>query len=162
MCLWAGVAVITVWFFAGFRLRIMICSRATQRHVAAYNSSTRRDSQRKVSRVRNDSSVVYNKLELDSHADTIILGSNCVILAHTGRECDVSPFIEAYSSITNVPIVTGATAWTCQETGDTYILVFHESLWMGNVMDHTLVNPNQLPILGSQCRIIRTPESRCT
>jgi hypothetical protein len=63
---------------------------------------------------------------------------------HTGRDCDVSPFTEVYKSISNVPIVSGATAWTWQETGDTFVLVFHEALWMGDVMDHTLINPNQL------------------
>jgi hypothetical protein len=105
---------------------------------------------RKVSRIRNDSTINYNKLELDSHADTIVLGSNFVILSHTGRECDVSPYTEAYNAITDVPIVTGATAWTCPETGDTLILVFHESLWMGDIMDHSLINPNQLRHYGIQ------------
>ena len=41
-------------------------------------------------------------------------------------------------------VVTGASAWTCQTTGITYILVFHEALWMGDTLDHSLVNPNQL------------------
>ena len=118
--------------------------------ISAHISSTRRGVKRKVSRIRNDSSINYNKLELDSHADTIVLGSNCVILSHIGRECDVSPYTEAYNAITDVPIVTGATAWTCPETGDTLILVFHESLWMGDIMDHSLINPNQLRHYGIQ------------
>jgi hypothetical protein len=122
----------------------MLRIRTTQRHIAAYVSSTRRMNTWDVSRVRNDGSTVYSRLELDSHADTIVLGRNCVILSYTGRECDVSPFTAAYNSITNVPIVTGATAWTSQNTGVTYILVFHEALWMADIMDHTLVNPNQL------------------
>jgi hypothetical protein len=70
----------------------------------------RQTTKRRVIRVRNDTSVIYNRLELDSHADTIVLGSNCVILSHTGRKCDVSPFTEAYNFIQNVPIVYGATA----------------------------------------------------
>jgi hypothetical protein len=131
----------------GLRWWRVICTRATQ-HIAAYISSTRRESTRSISRTRNDSSIVYNRLELDSHADTIVLGKNCVILSHTGRECDVSPYTSTYKAITNVPIVSGATAWTCQNTGDTYILVFHEALWMGDVIDHTLVNPNQLRHFG--------------
>ena len=118
--------------------------------ISAHISSTRRGVKHKVSRIRNDSSINYNKLELDSHADTIVLGSNCIILSHTGRECDVSPYTEAYNAITDVPIVTGATAWTCPETGDTLILVFHESLWMGDIMDHSLINPNQLRHYGLQ------------
>ena len=83
-------------------------------------------------------------MELDSHADTVVLGNNCVIVSFTGRECDVSPYIESYDSIKGVPIVTGATAWTSDRTGETLILVFHEAIWMGDVMDHSLVNPIQL------------------
>jgi hypothetical protein len=99
--------------------------------------------------VRNDSLIVYSRLELDTHTDTIVLGHNCVILLHTGRECDVSPYTETYEAIKDVPIATGATAWTCQHFGDTYILVFHGSLWMGEMMDHTLINPNQLRCQGT-------------
>jgi hypothetical protein len=95
---------------AGFRWLKMFCTLAKQRHIAAHISSTRRDRTRTVSRVRNDSSIVYSRLELDSHADTIVLGRNCVILSHTGRECDVSPYTQTYKAITDVPIVTGATA----------------------------------------------------
>jgi hypothetical protein len=129
---------------AGFRWLKMFCTIAKQRHLAAHILSTRQD------RTRNDSSIVYNRLKLDTHADIIVLGRNCVILSHTGRECDVSPYTETYKAIKDVPIVTGATAWTCQHIGDTYILVFHESLWMGEMMDHTLINPNQLRLFGVQ------------
>ena len=89
-------------------------------------------------------------MELDSHADTVVLGRNCVILSYTGRECDVSPYTDVYDAIKGVPIVTGATAWTTQATGETYILVFHEALWMGNTMDHSLLNPNQMRHYGIQ------------
>ena len=87
---------------------------------------------------------IYSRLELDSHADTIVLGRNCIVLAHTGRECDVSPYTDSYESIKGVSIVTGATAWTCQVTGETCILVFNEALWMGEVLEHSLLNPNQM------------------
>jgi hypothetical protein len=40
-----------------------------------------------------------------------------VILHYTGRECDVSPYTEVYESVKVVPIVSGATAWTDEETG---------------------------------------------
>jgi hypothetical protein len=44
----------------------------------------------------------------------------------------------------NVPIVTGATAVTSSTTGGTVILVFNEANWMGDQLDHSLLNPNQL------------------
>ena len=63
---------------------------------------------------------------------------------YTGRECDVSPYTEAYKPIQNVPIVQAATAWQSPQTGQIYILIFNEALWMGDTLNHTLINPNQL------------------
>ena len=77
------------------------------------------------------------------HADTTVLGSNCVVLSYTGKECEVSPYSSEYKAV-HVPVVTGATVWTNTTGGMAYLLIFHESLWMGNKLDHTLVNPNQL------------------
>ena len=34
-------------------------------------------------------------------------------------------------------------------TGQTYILVFHEGIWMGDLMEHSLANPNQLQYYGT-------------
>jgi hypothetical protein len=96
-----------------------------------------------LSRMRNDRTV-YGKSELDSHADTVVLGSNCVILNYTGRECDVSPYTDTYDAIKGVPIIKGATAWTSNLTGETFIMVFNKALCMGKVMEHSLINPNQL------------------
>ena len=92
----------------------------------------------------NEFETVYGRMELDSHADTIVLGKNAIVLQHTNRECDVSPYSDSYAPIRNVPIVTGATAITSTETGETSILVFNEAIWMGDHLSHSLINPNQL------------------
>ena len=42
----------------------------------------------------------------------------------------------------------GAMVWTNVTDGTAYLLIFHESLWMGDKLDHTLVNPNQLRAYG--------------
>lgn len=93
---------------------------------------------------------IGGQVELDTHADTCVLGSHFVILAYTGRVCDVSPYSPDYESIKNVAIVSGATAWTSQQTSETYILVIHEALWMADTLSHSLVNPNQLRAFGTQ------------
>ena len=87
-------------------------------------------------------------MELDSHADTCVLGANFIITSFTGRVCDVSPYSSSYKSIPDVPIASGATAWTNPETGETFILIIHEALWMSNHMPHSLINPNQLRAYG--------------
>ncbi len=87
--------------------------------------------------------VKYGRCELDSYAYTIVAASNCVILGYTGQVCDVSEYREDYEPVKDVPIVQAAITWQSQHTEQTYILVFNEALWMGDTMDHTLINPNQ-------------------
>ena len=88
-------------------------------------------------------------IELDSHTNTIVLGKNCVILSHTGRSCEVMPYSNTYDTITDVPVITGATLWSSPHDRDKFILIFNEALWMGNTLQHTLVNTNQLQAYGT-------------
>ena len=99
------------------------------------------------------------RIELDSHADTIVLGSNCVVLSHTGQSCEVMPYCDTYDAITDVPVITGATLWTSPNDRDEYILIFNEALWMGDALQHTLVNPNQLRAYGTTVQDIPVASS---
>ena len=54
------------------------------------------------------------------------------------------PYDSTYEPIANIPIVTGATAYTDPDTGQTYILVFNESLYYGTRLPHSLFNQNQI------------------
>ena len=90
----------------------------------------------------------HGRIEIDTHVDTTVLGSNCVELSYTGKECEVSPYSPDYEAMHNVLVVTSATVWTNPQDGMAIVLVFHEALWMGDKLDHTLVNPNQLRAYG--------------
>ena len=68
----------------------------------------------------------------------------------TGSKCDVSLYTDAYNTIKIVSIVTSGTVYTSRETGQTYILVFHEGLWMVYHMENTLINQNQLRYYGTE------------
>ena len=92
---------------------------------------------------------MYCRSELDSDADTTVTGSNFCILQYTGKKYYVSPYRDDYEAIKGVLIVHAETAWQSPETGQTYILVLHEALWMGNTLDHTLFNTNQLRHYGT-------------
>ena len=61
-----------------------------------------------------------------------------------GREWDISPYIKQYKPIQDVPIVQAGTAWQSPDTGQIYILIFNEALWMGDTLDHTLASPSRL------------------
>ena len=88
--------------------------------------------------------VHHRRIELDSHADTIVFGRNCAVIHFMGRECDVSLYTDAYKLIKTVRIACAGTAWTSSASEETYILVFNVGLCMGDKMDDTLINPNQL------------------
>ena len=45
-------------------------------------------------------------------------------------------------------MVTGVTLWMDLGNGQEYILVFHEALYMGDTLEHSLINPNQLRSFG--------------
>ena len=81
------------------------------RKIAQFNSTNRRHiAAMKANKKKPSSEFKIGKVELDSHADTIVAGSNCVVMHYTGRECDVSPYTEEYKPIQDVPIVQAATA----------------------------------------------------
>ena len=66
-----------------------------------------------------------------------------------GKVCEVSPYMDEYDAITDVPVVQGATLWMDQHTNEEYILIFNEALWMGDTLTHSLINPNQLCAFGT-------------
>ena len=70
-------------------------------------------------------------IDLDSHADTIVLGANCLILSNTGQSCEVMTYSDTYDKITDVPVVTGAALWTSPHDGDEHILIFNEAILDG-------------------------------
>jgi len=105
-----------------------------------------RTSRRYISQLRNRDSKgqpgLVAKTELDSHADTIVVGSNFLVMNYTERSCDVSPYSDDYTPVKDVPIVQAATGYT-SANGRDYLLIVNEALYMPN-LDHSLLNPNQL------------------
>ena len=87
--------------------------------------------------------------ELDSHADTCVAGPNCVQYEPADRTVTVHAYSNEYKPIPQVPVVTAATVWTCQDTGQDYLILIHESLFLGNRVESTLLNPNQMRAYGT-------------
>lgn len=81
---------------------------------------------------------------LDSHADTTCIGRNFRVISHTDKVCEVFPYHPGYESIQEAPIVQAAMAYDDPDSGETFILVVNQCLHLGDMMEHTLMNPNQL------------------
>jgi hypothetical protein len=88
--------------------------------------------------------------ELDTHADTFCAGKNFTPISFTGTLVDVSPYSSQYQPMKDIPIATVGTLWTHPQTKQDYILVVHEAIYFGDLLDHSLVNPNQLRHFGIQ------------
>ena len=88
--------------------------------------------------------VRMGQLELDAHADTACVGSDCPIVTFTEKVCNVTPYHPEYNPIQNVPIVQAAAAYTDPDTGRTSILIINEALYMGSNLGTSYLNPNQI------------------
>ena len=82
--------------------------------------------------------------EMDMHADTCCAGANWVLLELTGDVCKVTPFIDFYDPIHEIPLARCGTMWTDPMTMQEYLLVRDQMLWFGNLLPNSLINPNQL------------------
>ena len=69
----------------------------------------------KVKYVTREEQVTHGRIDINSHADTVVFGRNFTPIQYSGRECDVSPYTDAYEAIKSVPIATAGTAWTSTE-----------------------------------------------
>jgi hypothetical protein len=72
---------------------------------------------------QNHHETVSRQCELDSHAETCVMGANCVVLEETGQKVSISASTDAHRTFTNIPIVTAATAYDDTVTGTTYIFI---------------------------------------
>jgi hypothetical protein len=69
-----------------------------------------------------------SRTELDSHANMVVVGSNCLIVEYSGRTAVVSPFTPEYDALTEVPIVDAAVLYECPYSGKEYILLVRNAL----------------------------------
>jgi len=82
-------------------------------------------------------------LECDSHADTTCAGKNCVVLKFTNQVIDVYGFHNSLGALKAIPITSVAMLAT-DSRGKEIILVIHEALYFGDLMNHTLLSVNQV------------------
>ena len=83
------------------------------------------------------------RCEMDSHADTCVAFMNCVVLEYTGRYAEVQAYSPDYPS-KRIPIATVATAYDCQTSSATFVLIINEAFYFGESLPFSLLSPNQL------------------
>lgn len=94
---------------------------------------------------RANETAVSGRSDMDSHAETCCApGENTRVLSFTGEHVNVSPFLETYQVLTDIPIASVATVWECPKTLKSFLLILHEALYFGKRLKMSLLCPNQL------------------
>ena len=84
--------------------------------------------------------------EIDSHANMVVIGKHCHILAETGRHVDVNPFMPAYKAL-KASIVDAAIQYDCPNDRKSYILIIRGAIYVPS-MTNNLVPPFVLREVG--------------
>ena len=96
-----------------------------------------------------DSGDEVGRTDLDSHADSPVVGINAKILSHTGKHVNVWGFSKALGSKPKVPVVNAAVTYTCEYTGESIILLVNNALYFED-MKHNLIPPFMIRLAGAE------------
>jgi len=80
---------------------------------------------------------VISRNDLDSHANMPVAGRHVLILADTGKTCEVSPYSPDYKPM-KVPLVDAVVQHNNDADGSMCLLVLRDALHVPS-MDHNLV-----------------------
>ena len=80
-----------------------------------------------------------SRTELDSHANTPVVGRNAYIISDMGRIADLNPFTLGYDSM-RISIVDAAVRYDCPYDGPSYIFVLCNALHVPS-MKNNLIPP---------------------
>ena len=98
---------------------------------------------------------VTTATELDSHADSPVVGRYAIILEVLNKTVQVSGFTTDLGKPIRVPVVNAAVAYDCDITGDTHILVLYSALYLES-MENNLVPPIAMRLAG--CDVNECPK----
>ena len=86
-------------------------------------------------------------IELDSHADSPVVGCNAEIIEDSGQIVHVSGFTEKLGRPLTVSVVTAAVMYDCELTGNSYVLVIHNALYIKEMVIN-LIPPIMMRLSG--------------
>ena len=70
-----------------------------------------------------------SRMELDTHADTTVLGKNCLLIQDFGKAVSVSGW-NASAGFTKCLKVSGVVAYNHLHTGVTYMLIWNQAIYL--------------------------------
>ena len=90
---------------------------------------------------------VTSATELDSHANSQVVGCNAEIIEDTGKVVHVSGFTEKLGKPLTVPVVTAAVIYDCGVTGESHVLIINNALYIKDMVVN-LIPPMMMRLAG--------------
>ena len=81
---------------------------------------------------------------MDTQADTCCVGANCKLVSFYDYVCEVSPFLDLYQPVKEIPVAHVSAVWMEPTTFRKYFTVGDQFLWFVKIMNHSLINANQV------------------
>jgi len=81
--------------------------------------------------------------DMDSHADTCVVGKNALIVHKLDRQVNVTGFDPSQGKVKNLDLVSAALAYDCPTTGEATILMVHQAVHVPT-MENNLLCPMQM------------------
>ena len=88
-------------------------------------------------------------LELDSHADSPVVGKNAFVLERTGKKVSVSGFADDLGKPLLLDVVHAAVMFDPPDSSDSYLFVIHNALFVES-LDCALINPFMMRLANIQ------------
>ena len=95
----------------------------------------------------NEPSTPQFLLEMDSHADSPVVGNQAHVIENTGRKVSVSGFTDALGKPMLVDVVHALVAYDCNLSGKTYLLLINNALLVPS-LTCCLINPFIMRLAG--------------
>ena len=99
-----------------------------------------------------------SRIELDSHANIVVVGKHAVIKNDTGKRAKFSPFAPDYESLSKVPLVDAAIICCYPYSRETYLLIVRNALSV-LAMGHNLILSFVIRKVGVDVRCV--PSIQC-
>jgi hypothetical protein len=87
--------------------------------------------------------LVTARTELDSHADTCVVGRNALVTHDFDRPVNVTGYDSSLGTVNNCKTVSAAIGYDDPETGEVVVLLIHQSIYIPT-LEHNLLCPMQL------------------
>ena len=82
-----------------------------------------------VASTEHENSTYFERTDLDTHANMVVLGRNCHVVNYSGKTAEVHPFSPEYESL-QVPIVHAIIQYDDPYSEETFMLVYKEALYV--------------------------------